>query len=503
MLRALRKLRLFHVPMLLAVGALGWTVGHAAVASLAWPLINDPPIFHYIASRIMAGDAPYRDIYDMNMPGTYLLHMLCMTLLGRADEAFRYFDLAWLAYTGIAMMFFCRWRSWIGGLLAALLFAGMHMGGGAYGAGQRDYFMVLFLVMAAHMAARGAVAGQPDRSFMLSGIWLGMACLIKPYAAIYGLMIWLVLMPLPQLAFDRGRLVRQMLMGGALPAIAVALWLGYVGGLSAFVEMMVQLMGAGYNDLSGIRDFVPGFIAVALASVLMPAAGKGSGQEIRGQLLLAGMVYGWLHYYLQSRGWGYHLYPFWGFAFLTLGYYLPVVLSRRPWLQRMCACVALGVLCYAYSPWQLFDERRFFRYISIADYTEEMEANLKTARAELPPSAAADEKSEKLHFIDFTEAHLWNMAYRLGWIPASRHIYPLPLLLNKDAPYTEQLRGELFSELEEKKPQLLIISRQSSPFHYKFLWELMENDREFLRFLRTHYKLSVEHRLYRIYTRKS
>jgi len=55
---------------------------------------------HYIAWVIGEGGVPYRDVFDMNLPGVYLIHAAVIGLLGRGDLAWRLFDLGWLAATG-------------------------------------------------------------------------------------------------------------------------------------------------------------------------------------------------------------------------------------------------------------------------------------------------------------------------------------------------------------------------------------------------------------------
>ena len=53
--------------------------------SRSWPLVHDIPILHYLAWRIGEGAAPYRDLFDMNFPGTYLLHLAVLRVLGPGD----------------------------------------------------------------------------------------------------------------------------------------------------------------------------------------------------------------------------------------------------------------------------------------------------------------------------------------------------------------------------------------------------------------------------------
>lgn len=53
------------------------------VQSFGWRLHFDTAVMHYIAYLINEhGFAPYRDIFDINMPGSYLVHMAVGKLLG-------------------------------------------------------------------------------------------------------------------------------------------------------------------------------------------------------------------------------------------------------------------------------------------------------------------------------------------------------------------------------------------------------------------------------------
>src|SRR5204863_4954378 len=91
------RARSVQIILVVAMGALAvWL----AWRSLHWPLIHDAPIMHYVAWRIAEGAVPYRDLFDMNFPGVYLLHLLVVTTVGVGDVGWRLFDLAWLAVSG-------------------------------------------------------------------------------------------------------------------------------------------------------------------------------------------------------------------------------------------------------------------------------------------------------------------------------------------------------------------------------------------------------------------
>src|SRR5882724_1288474 len=69
------------------VAAFGLLVVVLLVLSLPWPLVQDAPVMHYIAWRIGEGDVPYRDLYDINQPGVYVLHLALLRTLGAGDGA--------------------------------------------------------------------------------------------------------------------------------------------------------------------------------------------------------------------------------------------------------------------------------------------------------------------------------------------------------------------------------------------------------------------------------
>src|SRR5262249_56074177 len=110
---------------------------------------------HYVAWLMTQGGVPYRDVFDMNMPGVSLLHLGVIGVMGEGDRAWRLFDLGWLLLTAAALFGFSRRMGDVAsGLAAAFLFVLYHLSGGAWRAGQRDYLLALFLVLAAWGAAR-------------------------------------------------------------------------------------------------------------------------------------------------------------------------------------------------------------------------------------------------------------------------------------------------------------------------------------------------------------
>src|SRR5215813_14268257 len=141
---------------------------------------------HYVAWLMAQGAVPYRDVFDMNVPGVYLLHLGVIRTLGEGDGAWRLFDLAWLGLTAAALFGFSRrlGDAW-SGAVAALLFALYHLSGGAWRAGQRDFLLTLFLVLAAWGAARAWESGGTRAPLLWGGLAAGAGVMIKPQAALF------------------------------------------------------------------------------------------------------------------------------------------------------------------------------------------------------------------------------------------------------------------------------------------------------------------------------
>ncbi len=149
--------------------------------SLRWPLIHDIALMHYKARLISAGAVPYRDTFDMNMPGVYLNHMALVAVGGAGDIAFRVFDLGWLAATAGLMFLYCRPAgNRVSGVTAGLFFAIYHVSGGATLAGQRDFLLCIFLPRRRSLGGGRRVIAVPTLAFApvtraMPGVRLGPA----------------------------------------------------------------------------------------------------------------------------------------------------------------------------------------------------------------------------------------------------------------------------------------------------------------------------------------
>src|SRR5256712_14201767 len=137
---------------------------------------------HYIAWRIGEGAVPYRDLFDMNFPGVYLLHMVVLKVFGSSDAGWRAFDLIWLTATSLAAAALAAPWGRLAAAGAGLFFAVYHLAGGAWQAGQRDFFLCPFLLLGALGVARWAERPRERASLAGGGLALGPGSPAKPQA---------------------------------------------------------------------------------------------------------------------------------------------------------------------------------------------------------------------------------------------------------------------------------------------------------------------------------
>src|SRR5580700_397167 len=111
----------------------------------AMPLERDEGEYAYAGQLLLQGVPPYREAYNMKLPGTYAAYAVIMALFGQSPSGI-HFGLALVNVASILLMF------WIGrelldevtGLVAAVSFALLSLGPSVLGlAGHATQFVVL------------------------------------------------------------------------------------------------------------------------------------------------------------------------------------------------------------------------------------------------------------------------------------------------------------------------------------------------------------------------
>jgi hypothetical protein len=329
-----RLLAAFNLPLAVVAGWLLWR-------SLDWPLIGDGTLFHFIASQIKLGAVPYRDIADVNMPLTYAIHLAIISIGGMSDMAWRAFDLIAAAIMSALVLALVWPAGRAAAITATLTVLIMHLMMGPFCAGQRDYLMSIPALAVALLSAKVAENKNHRRlCLVLAGAFAMTAASIKPSGIILAL--------LPALAVKlTWRDMVSIAAGAAGVALLVFGTLAAIGGLGAFVTMLLTLMPL-YTSL----DDRSALGILAAVTWLGPIAGLGVAAALgmtaakppRLRAMIGLTVFGLIHLLVQRKGFSYHAYPL-GIGLACWGAWsLATLTMRRELVSLIVTASTLGWL---------------------------------------------------------------------------------------------------------------------------------------------------------------
>jgi hypothetical protein len=479
---------------------LGWILpaGLAAVVadlgwrSLPWPLIHDAPVMHYIAWRIGDGAVPYRDVFDMNFPGVYLIHLGVLRTLGAGDAGWRAFDLGWLALTAALIATLAAPWGRLAAAAGALTFAAYHLGGGAWQVGQRDFLLCPFLLTAALGVARWGER-RDWATLAVGGIALGAGATIKPHVLLFALALAGLLLLAPGQPRS-ARWVAAAVLGAAVATVplAVVAWLARHGALEAWRQIVVDYLIPLYSRLGRpsawtvYRWSLWPSIACALVLSLGHALAT-SRFTFRHAVATAGIGYGLLHYVGQGKGWEYHLYPLATFAsVLVFGEVEAVLRARRLAVAvPLLASLALVVVVLgstgattAEATW-IRNKERVVRHL-----TSDLQRRVRPG--------------DTVQVLDTTEGGI-HALLRAGIAEPTRFIYDFHFFHDVDRPAIRALRAEFVSGLEGRPPRCIVVFRTGWPAGG---YDRLDRFPELARLLTTRYVVDVEQPAYTIYAQR-
>jgi hypothetical protein len=446
--------------------ASGVLLAYLVWGSRGWPLIHDAPLMHYIAWLIEQGAVPYRDAFDMNLPGVYLLHLAVLRVGGPGDLAWRLFDLGWLAATcGLLLVYGHRVGHGLGPAAAAMLFALYHLSGGAWHAGQRDFLLCLFLLLGAWGVARGTEQGASGALFW-GGLALGAAMTLKPHAALFWVLCAVIATRDRSWAMSAWRAAGLVIVPGLLVPGAVAVWLAWRGGLGPFLDVFTGYVLPLYSGVGRVsawqaiawhsfgRSLAGLFLVLTVLALLAPPPRE----PARKGLAMVGVLYGLVHFVVQGKGWEYQLYPLILFCCALAP---AAVVSWRPadwprvldlfgarrrvslaiWAILVIVLGAKGVEALD-APWIAEKARR------VAAITRDLEPLA-------PPGAT-------VQVLDTTSGGI-HALLRLGIRQPTRFIYDFCFFHDVDDPRIQALRAELMAGLERGRPAAVVVLEESWP----------------------------------------
>lgn len=451
-----------------ASSAAGWALlgGLAALVvwlgwrSRGWPLIHDAPIMHYIAWRIGQGEAPYRDLLDMNFPGVYLLHGALLWLAGPGDVAWRVFDLAFLAAGCLAIAVFAASWGRMAAVGGALFFALYHLAAGPWQAGQRDFLLCPFLLLGALGVARWIERRTSPAPLLWGSLALGAGLTIKPHAAVLGLAFAILVAATAWRAAGgsaAGQAVAIYLLGVAAPMIVAVSWVAAVGALPAWRALVTEYLLPLYSRLhqadAGL-DRWEVWLPVGAGIGLSVATALGTRRfGVRHRIALLGLAFGLFHFAVQGKGWEYHVYPTAAFAAMLLFSELEPLARARAWpaiplaASLILAAVLLGSkgadsAAAAEGGWVSAKARR-------------VSAVVEALRPYLQPG-------DRVQVLDTTDGGI-HALLRLGVAQPTRFLYDFHFFHDPEAPVVREFRQELVRDLERRPPRCVVVFANGWP----------------------------------------
>ncbi|MEO0078592.1 MAG: glycosyltransferase family 39 protein, partial [candidate division WOR-3 bacterium] len=220
--------------------------------SLIYPHGRDQGIHAFIADSALSGKVVYRDVFNIKPPLTTFVHALSLLLFGRTMTAIRLLDLFWTLATALLLYLLVRRlfdEPWLGAL-AGVLYPLIYYPLGFWYTAQTDGWLNLPLLAALLLVAQDASGVKRWPSWVIAGVLIGLATLLK-YTAV-------ALLPFVALVLLYGQ--RKHIAGGiraclwvttgfVLTLAIAAIWLAVSGAMPAFIESQFGLVPA-YARLS-------------------------------------------------------------------------------------------------------------------------------------------------------------------------------------------------------------------------------------------------------------
>jgi len=449
---SLKRTSAVELALVVPLGALAATL---AWRSRGWPLVHDAPIMHYIAWRIGAGAVPYRDLFDMNFPGVYLVHLAALRIFGAGDAGWRAFDLLWLAATaGCAGALAAAWGRFAAAG-AALFFVAYHVAGGAWQAGQRDFLLCPFLLLGVLGVARWAEDRARRASLVVGALALGAGMTIKPHAAALaaGLLVAVAVIA-RRAAVSPWAPLALFAAGATVFPVAVSIWVAARGGLGAWREILFDYLLPLYARVGQPARWTPyrwhAWLAIG-AGLALGALGARRRLTTRHALAALGLAYGVLHFFAQGKGWEYHLYPLAAFAAVLLFAGTGLLVRDGPARAAApaVASVAVAIALLAVkgveagdAGWIVAKERR-------------VSAVVREVQGRLGPG-------DTVQVLDTTDGGV-HALLRLQAVQPSRFLYDFHFYHDTGTPTIRKLRAELIAALDARPPRFIVLFAHGWP----------------------------------------
>jgi hypothetical protein len=441
-----------------------------AADSLRWPYIHDSPLMLYAGWHVAGGGVPYRDLFDMNVPGTYFVMWALGASFGWEPLGFRIFDVLCLSLLAGGTYRWLRRCGRAPAVAASLTFPLWYLAAGPSTSMQREFLALVPLVW---LLALGESGLRPPVRYFAAGLLAGAAALIKPQ------FLLLALPPLARLALvappaERERLsalLGTMGAGLGLPFGAAAVFLAHRGGLDAFIDiasgywpLYAQLSGSHHaiSGLDRLRYLAESTLEGVANPYLVPAfAGVWAGfAEARHRstawTLAALIAAAALYPAFSGQFWTYHWLPLQFVLLSAASLGLMSSSLARPWgTGNLVRAAAASIVLIAVGSTAV----RALVASSSGDPASDVVRSRARARG-VPGEVAAFLRThlrpgDLVQPLDWTGGAVHGMLEARARL-ATRFMYDFHFYHHVDTPYIARLRRQFVRQLAAARPRFVI-----------------------------------------------
>jgi hypothetical protein len=444
---------------------------------------------HFIAGRALAGDVPYRDLWDMNGPAIYQIHMLLALAPWDDIRVLQVF-----AIVVFATAMFAGWRL-ASGLGRAPVTGALMMGLYAlwlsqhvmHVMGQRDVIIATLAVVALWLMLEDR---EKQWRWAAAGLLLGYAVGIKPVAAPFALAAFAASLAMP--GDPRLRLSRALALtaGGVAGGLVWITWLAMIGALDDWWAIMTTFNGSIYLNIARMPLHVllmspTTLLAIVAATAVLAAQMMTRPDEVGGRfrrsdlfLVLAFLAGGLISFLGQGKGWPYQMAPVWLLGLTALGAALSQWAGGR--VPALIAAVFVALVAVLTLPDLLKLHAPDHRELVSARvrHVASMHAALDTLPADM-----------KVQALDTTDGALQAML-ETGRASASPVLYDF-WLFEGSRDSQERARKALLDGLGTA-PSAVLVTNQGWPNAQRTGFERLSDFPELDGLLHDHYKLVAE-----------
>ncbi len=448
---------------------------------------------HYVVFLMDHGRAPYRDIVEMNMPGTYMLDWLIVHTVGGGPFGWWLWDTA----SGIVAIAGCLWIAGPGrraaGATAGALAYLIHLADGPKEFGQRDWIVAVSLALAMGCLFTALRRDRPQWMAGFMGLCVFAAAIKPPVIAIGFLFLaaacWMVskrrIAEAPQRSVAAVRsLLLWSFVGALVPAAMVAVFLLRWGVVREFVAILRGLV-PWYGSLDRLsllhlarrapnQQLIP-LLLGALAIFILCR----SWRRWESAFLCAAMLSGTLLFFVQGKGWPYHRYPemifaaLWGLLELDRG-------LRGGKSVRIIATATLAATMIVVTPLLV---RSIYAWSGTLGNVPYLEADLN--------ALGGPALSGKIQCLDMTEAACIDVLYRMNLLQSTGYIYDFYFFPARANHVTIPLQKRFLEEVTLRPPQVIVLSADTWPGNYNS-YQQVDRWPAFREFLERNYQLYRE-----------